>query len=98
MRTCNVHCFIHDRRAVSRAGVVTRADATQMSARANATTTPPPDLTQVIAVLGFLLIRFGNGSFDVSSGLILQSLAVLQLLVAAVALVTRGVHTDRVFI
>ena len=41
-------------------------------------------------------MRFGNGSFDVTPALILKSLASLQLLVAAVALLTRGVHSDRV--
>ncbi len=43
---------------------------------------------------GFLAVRYGNWNID--AHLILKSLAVLQLLVAAVALATRGVHTDRV--
>ena len=78
-----------------RAALNAGADAS-LDARATAATTPPADLTQAIAVLGFLLVRFGNGNFDVTPALILKSLAILQLLVAAVALVTRGVHTDRV--
>jgi len=45
-------------------------------------------------VAGFLAVRYGNLNID--AYLILKSLAVLQLLVAAVALATRGVHTDRV--
>lgn len=81
---------------MSQAGLKIRADAADMSARTTAATTPPRDLTQAIAVAGFLLVRFGNGSFDVEPGLILKSLASLQLLVAAVALLTRGVHSDRV--
>lgn len=81
---------------MSQAGLKIRADAAGMSARTTAATTPPPDLTQAIAVAGFLLVRFGSGSFDVDPGLILKSLASLQLLVAAVALLTRGVHSDRV--
>lgn len=83
-------------RVVSQAGVSTRADANGLAAKTTAVTVPPPDLTQAIAVAGFLLVRFGNGSFDVDPGLILKSLASLQLLVAAVALLTRGVHSDRV--
>ena len=85
-----------DCRTVSRGGLNIRADASQLSARATAATTPPPDLTAAISVIGFLLVRFGNGNFDVTPDLILKSLASLQLLVAAIALVTRGVHTDRV--
>ena len=83
-------------RIVSQAGLNIRADASQLSARATAATTPPPDLTAAISVVGFLLVRFGSGNFDVTPDLILKSLASLQLLVAAIALVTRGVHTDRV--
>ena len=78
------------------AGLKVHADAAGMTARTTAATTPPPDLTHAIAVVGFLLVRFGNGSFDVEPELILKSLASLQLLVAAVALLTRGVHSDRV--
>ena len=81
---------------MTQAGRKIRADAAGMSATTTAATTPPPDLTQAIAVAGFLLVRFGNGSFDVEPALILKSLASLQLLVAAVALLTRGVHSDRV--
>ena len=77
-------------------GFSIRADAGAVSAETTVATTPPPDLTQAIAVVGFLLVRFGNGNFDVDSGLILKSMAGLQLLVAAVALLTRGVHSDRV--
>lgn len=83
-------------RVVSQAGLNIRADAAELSAKTTAATTPPTDLTQAIAVAGFLLVRFGKGSFDVDPGLILKSLASLQLLVAAVALLTRGVHSDRV--
>ena len=79
---------------VSRAGLVVRANASQLSARADTTSTPPNDLTQALAVAGFLAVRYG--SFNIDAGLLLKSLAALQLLVAAVALVTRGVHTDRV--
>ena len=71
-----------------------RADASQLSAKASATTTPSTDLTQALAVAGFVAVRYGNFSLD--AHLILKGLALLQLLVAAVALVTRGVHTDRV--
>jgi hypothetical protein len=74
--------------------VVVRADASQLSARADTTSTPPNDLTQALAVAGFLAVRYGD--FNIDAHLILKSLAVLQLLVAAVALATRGVHTDRV--
>ena len=81
---------------MSQAGLKIRADAAGMSARTTAATTPPPDLTQAMAVAGFLLVRFGNGSFDIEPDVILKSLASLQLLVAAVALLTRGVHSDRV--
>lgn len=83
-------------RVVFQAGLNIRADAAELSAKTTAATTPPTDLTQAIAVAGFLLVRFGKGSFDVDPGLILKSLASLQLLVAAVALLTRGVHSDRV--
>jgi len=74
--------------------VVVRADASQLSARADTTSTPPNDLTQALAVAGFLAVRYGD--FNIDAHLILKSLAILQLLVAAVALATRGVHTDRV--
>jgi len=74
--------------------VVVRANANQLSARADTTSTPPNDLTQALAVAGFLAVRYGD--FNIDAHLILKSLAVLQLLVAAVALATRGVHTDRV--
>lgn len=86
--------WVRDRRIPFRAGAVVRADASELSARASATTTPPTDLTQALAVAGFLAVRYGNLHLDAE--LILKSLAVLQLLVAAIALATRGVHTDRV--
>ncbi|KAL3147281.1 hypothetical protein ABBQ32_002771 [Trebouxia sp. C0010 RCD-2024] len=92
----SLRSVVTKRRVVPQAGVSTRADASGLSAKTTAATTPPPDLTQTFAVVGFLLVRFGNGSFDVDPGLILKSLASLQLLVAAVALLTRGVHSDRV--
>ncbi|DBA74534.1 hypothetical protein WJX79_007537 [Trebouxia sp. C0005] len=81
-------------RSLSRTGVTVRADASQLSARADTTSTPPNDLTQALAVAGFLAVRYGD--FNIDAHLILKSLAALQLLVAAVALATRGVHTDRV--
>lgn len=74
--------------------MVVSANASQLSARADTTSTPPNDLTQALAVAGFLAVRYGN--FNIDAHLILKSLAALQLLVAAVALATRGVHTDRV--
>ena len=79
-----------------RPGVVVRAEAAQAqaSAKANFASTPATDITQALAIAGFLAVRYGNLQFNAE--LILKSLAVLQLLVAAIALVTRGVHTDRV--
>ena len=71
-----------------------KAVSNEISARTTETTTPPADLTQALAVGAFLAVRYS--ALHVDAQLILRSLAVLQLLVAAVALLTRGVHTDRV--
>lgn len=54
----------------------------------------PADLTQALAVAGFLAVRYGSAQVD--AHLILKCLAALQLVVAAIAMTMRKMQTDRV--